>query len=277
MAMVANTQQRIGQTWRMTVRGMLAAGVLALGGCAGFVPIDTTYTSRNQDSRAMFLVLHYTDDNFPISLKTLTEGKVSSHYLVDDNPPRIYRLVDENRRAWHAGVSEWQGVTALNAASIGIEIVNAGAEDTPQGRVFTPYPPEQIDLVIRLVKDIAKRHQIKPSRIIGHSDIAPQRKIDPGPLFPWKRLADEGLIPWPDAGVVAGLQGRFDTALPDVKWFQDNLAKSGYGVPRTGELDAATRRVIAAFQMKYRPARYDGEPDAETAALLAALLQLPRD
>ena len=260
--------------WRTLATLMLA---LVLAGCGGHLPIDTTYTSRNQDSRAQFLVLHYTDDDFDTSLKVLTEGRVSSHYLVAESPPRIFRLVDEERRAWHAGVSEWQGHTALNAASIGIEIVNAGAIDTPQGRSFAPYAPEQIELVVRLVKDIVRRHAIRPDRVIGHGDIAPQRKVDPGPNFPWKRLADEGLIPWPDESVVAGLRSRYESALPDVAWFQDNLARNGYRVPRGGVLDEETRRVIAAFQMKYRPARYDGQPDADTAARLAALVGIKPD
>ncbi len=248
-----------------------------LSGCAGWLPVDTTYTSRNQDSRAQFLVLHYTDGDFDTSLKVLTEGRVSSHYLVAESPPRIYRLIDEDRRAWHAGVSEWQGHTALNAASIGIEIVNDGAIDSPQGRTFAPYPPAQIELVVALVKDIVRRHAIRPDRVIGHSDIAPQRKVDPGPNFPWRRLADEGLVPWPDEAVVAGLRTRFEAALPDIAWFQDKLARNGYKVPRGGELDDETRRVIAAFQMKYRPQKYDGEPDAETAARLGALVGIKAD
>ena len=130
---------------------------------------------------------------------------------------------------------------------------------------------EQIDAVVALVKDIVARHKIPPDRVLGHSDIAPGRKVDPGPMFPWKRLADEGLVRWPDATKVAALRPQYEQALPDVAWFQQKLARFGYLVPLDGTLDEATRNVLVSFQMKYRPARYDGMPDAECAALLAAL------
>jgi N-acetylmuramoyl-L-alanine amidase len=107
--------------------------------------------------------------------------------------------------------------------------------------------------------------------VLGHSDIAPGRKPDPGPLFPWKRLADEGLIRWPDAARVAALRPMYEQSLPDVAWFQQRLARVGYLVPMDGTLDEATRNVLVAFQMRYRPARFDGTPDAECAAMLAAL------
>ena len=129
----------------------------------------------------------------------------------------------------------------------------------------------QIDALVVLLKDIMARHGLKPGAIIGHSDIAPQRKVDPGPLFPWKRLADEGLVPWPNEDAVARQQALFSTSLPSVQWFQEQLAQQGYTVPQHGELDEATRNVIAAFQMKYRPANHDGQPDAETAARLLVL------
>lgn len=246
--------------------------LLLLAGCAGGPPIDTTYTSVSQDSRVQYLVIHFTSEDFASSLKVLTEGPVSAHYLVRDDPPTVYRLVDESRRAYQAGVSSWKGQTQLNAASIGIEIVNLGDRGPPDNLQWFDYPKAQMDVVVALVKDIVKRHQIRPDRIVGHSDIAPQRKVDPGPRFPWKRLADEGLIPWPDANAVAQRLPAFEAQLPDAAWFQDRLEKHGFAVQKTGELDAATRRVVAAFQMKYRPARFDGTPDAETAALLDVLV-----
>jgi N-acetylmuramoyl-L-alanine amidase len=255
---------------------LCAAAALALAGCGtttpGGVPIDTTYTSRGQDSRVMFLVIHYTVANFPLSLRILTEGEVSAHYLVsDESPPKIYRLVDESRRAWHSGPSAWRGHRMLNASSIGIEIVHPGLVNTPQGKQFAPFRTDQIDVLIPLVKDIVARHQIRPERIVGHSDVLPLNKQDPGPTFPWKRLADEGLIRWPDAARVAAQRAAYDVQLPDVAWFQQALARHGFDLPVTGLLDAATRSTLSAFQMKYRPARYDGEPDAETAALLQVL------
>jgi len=121
-----------------------------------------------------------------------------------------------------------------------------------------------------------QRHQLPPGSIIGHSDIAPQRKVDPGPLFPWKQLADAGLMPWPNAEVVARQQAVFSSSLPSVAWFQQQLAEQGYEVPSTGVLDEATRNVIRAFQMKYRQALYDGQPDAETAALLLEVNRLAK-
>lgn len=250
----------------------LACALLA--SCAAPYRIDTTYASKGQDSRVMFLVLHFTNEDFDRSLWTLTEGPVSSHYLVAEKPPIVYRLVDESRRAWHAGVSSWKGNTQLNASSIGIEIVNLGLRRQPaeDPANYADYPQEQVDAVIALCKDIVKRHGIRPDRVVGHSDIAPQRKVDPGPKFPWKRLADEGLIPWPDAATVARRLPEFERALPDVAWFQQRLAQHGFAVPASGELDRETRNVVRAFQMKYRPARFDGTPDAETAAVLDALV-----
>lgn len=258
---------------------MLALVTLWLGACAssgmrdrtlGPPHIDTRHESANQDSRVRYLVLHYTQLDFPSALETLTHGDVSSHYLVTADPPRSYRLVPEERRAWHAGKSAWRGETALNASSVGIEIVNAGPVDQA-AQAFAPYPEAQIDEVIRLVRDVARRHRIAPHRILGHADIAPQRKIDPGPRFPWRRLFEAGLIPWPDESQVLASETAFRGMLPSVAWFQEKLARVGYEVSRSGALDEPTRRVLASFQAKYRPARFDGEPDAQTAALLEVL------
>lgn len=253
-----------------------AALIVALAGCAGPRIDSQTYRSVGQDSRAQFLIIHYTAVDLETSIRLLTQHKVSSHYLVtDEKPVRVYRLVDEDRRAWHAGESHWDRHSMLNGNSIGIEIVNPGNSPRPDGRAdFEPYLPEQIDRVVELVREIVKRHQIRPDRVLGHSDIAPQRKVDPGPLFPWKRLADEGLILWPDEAAVRKALPDHQAQLPPVKWFQQALARHGFLVADHGELDAPTRRVIAAFQMKYRPAKYDGLPDAETAALLTALTGL---
>ena len=253
----------------------LILGFLLLAGCGG-LRIDDSYTARGQSSRVQYVVLHYTSTDLPRSLSILTTGEVSSHYLIGDRPATIYRLVDENRRAWHAGVSQWQGRTWLNASTLGIEMVNPGFTERAGVRQWYPYPPEQIDALVLLLKDIVARHQLPLGAIIGHSDIAPQRKVDPGPLFPWKRLADEGLIPWPNETAVARQQALFNQTLPSVLWFQQQLAQQGYEIQASGELDQATRNVIAAFQMKYRPADYRGYPDAETAARLLVLNQQRR-
>ncbi len=247
---------------------------LTLAACTSGPPIDNRYTSQNQDSRVQFLILHFTNGDFQHSLEELTMGNVSSHYLVDVSPPTIYQLVPESRRAWHAGQSYWNGVAQLNAGSIGIEIVNRGEQPDPLkpgGKIYADYPQAQIDAVIALVKKIVAEHHIRPEYILGHSDIAPQRKVDPGPKFPWKQLADAGLIPWPDAARVAQRQAAFAAALPSASWFQQKLARHGYQVPQSGEFDETTCNVISAFQMKYRPARFDGMADAETAAILDVL------
>ncbi|CAD5107422.1 N-acetylmuramoyl-L-alanine amidase [Zestomonas carbonaria] len=251
---------------------VLLLAALLLGGCASGPRIDTSHPSRNHDSRIQYVVLHYTSADLERSLHLLTVGEVSSHYLIGAQPPTIYRLVDDSRRAWHAGDSEWQGRTWLNATSIGIELVNPGYRDTPEGRLWYPYDEGQIEALIELLKDVVKRNQIPPQNVIGHSDIAPLRKLDPGPLFPWKRLAEAGFGRWPDEQRVARLRPRFEQALPSITWFQQQLEKVGYAVPQNGELDVATRRAVAAFQLHYRPSRFDGQPDAETAALLGALV-----
>jgi N-acetylmuramoyl-L-alanine amidase len=256
---------------RLAVWATACAAAAQLSGCAMGPRIDTSYTAVSQGSRVESLIIHYTALDFPTSLRVLTRQEVSSHYLVDIDPPTIYRLVDENQRANHAGVSFWGRRHMLNPSSIGIEIVNLGYRDTPEGRRYFPYPPAQIDAVVALVRDIVKRHRIPPERVLGHSDIAPGRKPDPGPLFPWKRLADEGLALWPDEARKAALLPQYEQLLPEVAWFQQRLARLGYFVPMGGELDTATRQVMVAFQMRFRPARFDGEPDAECAAILAAL------
>ncbi|HEY1611782.1 MAG TPA: N-acetylmuramoyl-L-alanine amidase, partial [Paraburkholderia sp.] len=204
------------------VAPLVAAFLLA--GCAGNLIdrgayfADTSHRAVSADSRVRFLVMHYTELDEAQSLKVLTTEAVSAHYLVPPHPPLrdgrpvVWQLVPESQRAWHAGVSSWQGTTELNAASIGIENVNAGPLDAPQDgihRVWQPYPPEQVDAIIRLAKDIVTRYQIPPTRVVGHSDIAAQRKTDPGPMFPWKALYDAGVGAWPDpATVTAELAGR---------------------------------------------------------------------
>ncbi|WP_218276130.1 N-acetylmuramoyl-L-alanine amidase [Pseudomonas sp. SDI] len=245
--------------------------LLMLAGCASGPKIDRSHPSVNQDSRIQFVVLHYTNASLPRSLQLLTHGEVSSHYLIGDDNGTIYQLVDENRRAWHAGDSQWEGRTWLNSSSIGIEIVNTGYTDTPNGRVWHPYSDAQIASLIVLLKDIAQRNNIQPRHIIGHSDIAPLRKLDPGPLFPWKRLADAGVGIWPDARAVAQQRARFDVNPPSITWYQQQLARFGYAIEQTGEYDVSTRHVLAAFQMRFRPQRFDGQPDAQTAAILQVL------
>lgn len=231
--------------------------------------IDRSIQAQSQNSRVELIVLHYTSASNERSLELLSQRNVSSHYLITDEPvPHVYQLVDESRRAWHAGVSRWYGSTGINAASIGIEIVNPGGTGTQ----WAPYSEAQIDTLMLLLKDIVQRHQIKLHNIVGHSDIAPQRKVDPGPLFPWKRLADAGLARWYDEEKAADHRAEFQrSGLPNAQWIQQELNRVGYETPGNGQLDRATRNVIRAFQMRYRPHRYDGVPDAETLGILKSL------
>lgn len=248
---------------------LIASVVTLLSACVSPLHIDSSKSAKSQESRVQFLILHYTALDQPTSLRVLTEQGVSSHYLLgDDEANTLYRLVDENRLAYHAGLSDWKGHSRLNASSIGIEIVNLGYMETPEGRVYPPFPQAQIDKLILLIKDIVARHQIRPENILAHSEIAPQRKPDPGPKFPWKQLADAGLIPWPDAQQVSLKQAEYAQQLPDINWFQQRLLTHGYATPQNGLLDEPTRKVLIAFQTRYRPENFDGVPDAATAALL---------
>lgn len=263
--MKSSTKMRL--TWMV-----LLSAIVALSGCATGLRLDTSKTAVSQESRVKFLIIHYTAQDMPTALHTLTQQEVSAHYLVgDDNPTTIYRLVDESQTAYQAGLSDWKGYSRLNPSSIGIEIVNLGYHDGPNGRTYVPFPQYQIDSLIPLVKEIVARHHIKPENILGHQEIAPQRKPDPGPLFPWKQLADAGLIPTLDAALIMAKKDEYDQQLPDIAWFQKKLAQHGYATPQTGVLDNATRNVLIAFQARYRPAKFDGSADAESAAILEVL------
>lgn len=250
----------------------LLLGGLLLTACTGGLRVDTSHSARGQDSRVQYVILHYTSSNAERALRTLTQTDVSSHYLINDHPPTIYRLVDEDRRAWHAGESSWQDRTWLNANSIGIEIVHPGYDDSEEGRRWHPWNPQQIDALVPLLRDILQRHDLPPERVLGHSDVAPQRKVDPGPLFPWQQLAEAGVSIWPDAAQVAHYEYLLADQTPPLAWFETTLQRFGYSVAsRAGQTDSL-QNVIAAFQMRFRPARHDGQADAQTAAILATLV-----
>ncbi|AKJ43873.1 N-acetylmuramoyl-L-alanine amidase [Pragia fontium] len=259
--------------------------VLTCSGCsnlrdAGDYWVDESHVALGQESRVQFLVFHYTAENDENSLRILSGNNVSVHYLINHQPeqmsgrPVVLQLVPEAQRAWHAGASFWRGRNNLNDTSIGVEIVNAGYHKVGNKRSWEPYNERQIDLLIALSWDIIQRHHIDPANVVGHSDIAPQRKIDPGPLFPWDRLAQVGIGAWPDVGRVQYYQRlrEAETSI-DIAELQANLKKYGYKVPETGQLDDETRRVIKAFQMHFRQDKYSGHPDAETLAILDALLE----
>ena len=231
--------------------------------------IDRSLQATSQSSRVSDVVIHYTVANTQRALDILSRQNVSSHYLItDEQPPRIYQLVDESRRAWHAGESTWYGRTNLNASSIGIEIVNSG----PVGNGWQAYDESQIQVLMTLLRDIVTRHQILIHNVVGHSDIAPQRKQDPGPAFPWKRLAEGGLARWYDETRAAELMVHYQTkGTPPIHAIQERLRHVGYAAPASGRLDEETRKVLRAFQMRYRSTTHDGQPDIETIAILHAL------
>ena len=229
----------------------------------------------NRRSPPDMLVLHYTGmrtaDEAVARLRD-PEAKVSAHYVVDEDGS-ILRLVAEERRAWHAGKGVWQGETDCNAASIGIEIVNPGHEFGDRD-----FPEAQIEAVIRLIGDIRTRWTIPDARIIGHSDLAPDRKQDPGERFPWKRLAGEGHGLWfepaPERIDALGAPlGVGDEGL-GVIVLRAGLHRLGYGLPPGGDYDEVTKLTVEAFQRHWRPAKVDGVADGETRATLMGVLQL---
>ena len=247
-------------------------GTETISNSAGTVKVDaSSYNSQGQDYRQKFIILHYTAGNRDSSLKTLTENEVSAHYLVsDDKSEPVYSLVDENKRAWHAGVSDWKGRNNLNDTSIGIEIVNDG----DVSGTFVPYKDFQIKEVAVLVKYLADKYEIPATNILGHSDIAPQRKSDPGPLFPWRELYTQYNIGmWYDNETKNNYEREYETKLSmtPVSDVQRELNKFGYGISITGSWDKQTKNVIKAFQHHFRPSNYSGEMDVETFAILKAL------
>ena len=234
--------------------------------------------SPNFDARVRppdMIVLHYTGmatGEAALERMRDPEAKVSAHYMVEEDG-RIFSLVPEERRAWHAGQGAWQGETDVNAVSIGIEIVNPGHEWG-----YRAFPDVQIDTVIALLADIRSRWTIADDRILGHSDVAPSRKTDPGELFPWKRLAEAGHGLWfePAAERIAALGpplGPGDEGL-GVHVLQAGLHRFGYEPAPSGVYDEDTRIVVEAFQRHWRPEKVDGVADGETRARLMGLLQL---
>lgn len=215
------------------------------------------------------LVIHYTGMRTcaqAVARLTDAASKVSAHYTVDEDGT-LYRHVPEHLRAWHAGVSSWRGLADVNARSIGIEIVNPGHEFG-----YRAFPDTQIEAVIALAKGIVGRHPIPARNVVGHSDVAPARKTDPGELFPWKRLGGAGLGLWVDLKVDSSLEPLSAGAVGDrVGDLQGQLVQFGYGLPVTGTFDADTETVVSAFQRHFRPSNFDGVADAETQSLLRAL------
>ncbi len=218
--------------------------------------------ARPADCPVDTLILHYTGmPNAAGALERLCDpsAKASAHYLIDEDGT-VVALVPEEQRAWHAGISVWRGRERLNDCSIGIELVNPGHEWG-----YRPFPEAQYRACIELCQAILGRWPIPAERVLGHSDVAPDRKQDPGELFDWRLLAAAGIGVWPHAGVG---QSRAIARL------QADLAQICFGIPTHGRLDRATRLVIEAFQRRYRPERIDGIADQETLGQVDGLLAL---
>ena len=291
--------------WKKTL--LTASCALALTACAsaGYNHTSDDYKietveSVNASERVRFLVMHFTTIDFAKSLRVLTQpsaSPVSSHYLIpESNDPsyphsdlRVYQLVDENRRAWHAGPGKWIDRTQVNDQSIGIEIVNksycqppveSGEVEAGEENCFFPeYDPKQIELLIALSRDILARYpDIHPTHVIGHGDVIPQYKIDPGPKFPWQQLADAGIGAWYEDEAVKRhldfLQGNTSSDRESVRRrFAQWLADYGYGIDPEYASDDDISLYTRAFQYHFRPWKVDGEVDNQSRAILLALLE----
>jgi N-acetylmuramoyl-L-alanine amidase len=229
--------------------------------------------SPNFDARTAppdMVVLHYT--GMPTGEEALTrlrdpDSKVSAHYLIEDDG-RAFALVAEERRAWHAGVSFWKGEQNLNGVSIGIELVNPGHDWG-----YRAFPEAQIATLLDLLAGIRERWDVADGRIVGHSDVAPDRKLDPGERFPWKSLAEAGFGLWAEPPPAPGAALRQGEEGAAVFALQAGLTRLGYDRAPSGRYDEATAMTIAAFQRHWRPERIDGAADGETRARLMALLR----
>ncbi len=219
------------------------------------------FDARREGITLECLIFHYTACDLDLSLKLLTGGdpshQVSAHYLISEAGD-VYQLVDESKRAWHAGVSSWEGKEDINSRSIGIELVHPG--HTPEIR---PFSEKQIEALMELSKEIITRYQMKPFRVLGHSDIAPLRKADPGELFPWKRLAHEGIGLYPDDPFLSS-SGAAIVDLPRA------LTSYGYQTSRN-ETEAAL--ILKAFQRHFCPRSLEKGTTPETSAILHSLLE----
>ena len=252
-----------------------------------------TFQSESFSTRIRFVVIHYTSIDWENSLKVLTNERyeVSSHYLIPEGGDdtysdqiKIFQLVDEENRAWHAGISKWEERTNINDQSIGIELVNQAECSVRQGSqydytnnyicLFSEFDSDQIDQLILLLKDILSRHdEIKPTYIVGHSDISPDRKFDPGPKFPWKKLYENGIGAWYDDQTFEKYNNQFKRKIPDINQIQCALKRYGYGIEITNKMDEQTFFVIRAFQYHFTPNKSDGSISVDTVSALWALLE----
>ncbi|GKW43195.1 N-acetylmuramoyl-L-alanine amidase [Pectobacterium parvum] len=239
---------------------------------------------KSFNSRIRFIVMHYTALNFKDSVNALTGNSVSAHYLVPDpteqsyidagfNNMRVFNLVDEKERAWHAGNSSWANRTNINDTSIGIEIVNLASDDGHGNITYPAFNAVQVNTVKALALNIIQRYpDITPVNIVGHSDIAPGRKNDPGAAFPWEELYASGIGAWFDQRTKEKYESQFQQALPAEREIILKLKEYGYDVT-DADSDKGRQGLIRAFQLHFRQSDYSGIIDIETAAILYALVE----
>ncbi|HEV3270048.1 MAG TPA: N-acetylmuramoyl-L-alanine amidase [Candidatus Rhabdochlamydia sp.] len=262
------------------------------------------FTGRRNGGSPKILVMHYTACPTDEALHTLTSktSQVSAHYLIPPEGDKVYRLVPENMRAWHSGVAEWRGESDVNSHSIGLENVNWGytygsVPNEPSNallkniwsknihakrslgergllpflqKTWHSFPQEQMNTLALLSKEIIDKWSIDPENVVGHADVAPDRKVDPGALFDWKFLAEKGVGVWYNLNA-----DRVHSNQPQgisVSWMQKSLQNWGYKTPQNGSLDPETKKVVEAFQMHFRQKKYDGVLDKESMDILDILL-----
>lgn len=235
------------------------------------VRVSPNFGPRVGVSRPDMIILHYTGMKTGEAAEAwlcAPESQVSSHYLVHEDG-RIVQMVRESDRAWHAGKSFWRGVTDVNSHSVGIEIANPGHEFGYRG-----FPGRQISAIIDLCWGIIARHPVAPQRVLGHSDVAPGRKVDPGEKFPWRKLAEASIGHFVAPARAGGkpILGYGDRGAA-VEELQSMLSLYGYGIDITGIYDEPTSVVVSAFQLHFRPRRVDGLADRSTVDTLRRLLE----
>ena len=274
---------------------VILSSLVLLNAC-NLLPVNKQI-SVGQNARVQSLILHFTALDYERSMLALKDsGGVSSHYLIPElndvtypnSDLEIIQLVDEDQRAWHAGYSYWDKRKNLNDTSIGIEMVNipkcqhhplvkgthGGEYAAHRNCTFPQFGTQQIALLIDLIKDILTRHpDITPTKIIGHSDVSPNRKNDPGPRFPWFQLYENGIGAWYDSDTQGKYLQLFESFAPSVNLVQKALFDYGYNIKETGVLDRQTQEVLTAFQMHFLPWQVNGELNPETAATVYALLE----
>jgi N-acetylmuramoyl-L-alanine amidase len=234
---------------------------------------SSNFDCRCGKQKPEMLIIHYTGmaDNQEAIKRLCNPGsRVSAHYVIDD-VGRCFQLVDESYRAWHAGVSSWAGNNDINSCSIGIELCNPGHEHG-----YKRFPKKQIATLLGLGKDILARHSILPQFVLGHSDVAPTRKLDPGEFFDWRHLANNGIGIWPATNAATNKQTpeKANVQMDDrkVARIQGKLAHFGYGIKITGTYDEQSTLVVMAFQRHFRQNRITGVLDAESEFILDNLL-----